>query len=437
MNVTRSLPRVAYVALWFPKASETFIFREVVNLRRLGLPLKVITLYGELNAELSPEMAQISDDVQRLGIPGAKQFPADIRYWLKRKRSECSWLFRTVPFRRWSSLEVGGENIWAFFCGFTLARLLQEQEIDHIHAAWANGPATAAWVASTLTGIPFSFTGRAGDIFPPDGALEEKIQDCAFVRTNPAENVRHLKKFANGSADKIVVVYDGYPLADFADAAVKMEPPYQLLAVGRLVRTKGFHVLLKAARIIRDWGVNFHLTIAGSGPREWQLKLLTRRLGLESCVSFPGFVTHDAISGLFRSADVFIMPSVVHSTGDRDGLPNVIAEALLHRLPVIATDVAGIKEVIHDRETGLLVEQKDPGVLARAVMRMIQDREASLKMAERGRALVLQMLDPERCHRQVLELFRKAHTDPSRLRDQAGSRVVLSAGTRELAGRTA
>src|SRR5512139_1168865 len=178
-----SLPRIAYILLWFPKPSETFIFREVVNLWRMGFPIKVFALYGELTEQLSPEMAEVSPRVERLGRPWMKTAARDVAYWRRCKPDVTTDLFRTIPFRKWSSFELAGENIWAFFCGFTLARRFEEQNIEHIHAPWANGPATAAWVASKLTGIPFSFMGRACDIFPPDGALAEKIRDSAFVRT--------------------------------------------------------------------------------------------------------------------------------------------------------------------------------------------------------------------------------------------------------------
>lgn len=121
-------------------------------------------------------MAEASKKVERLGIPFFRRLPADIAYWWKRNRSVTARLFRTIPVRKWKSIEFGGENIIGFLAGFTLARRFEEEGITHIHAPWAMGPATAAWAASELTGIPFSFTGRACDIYPPDGALAEKLR---------------------------------------------------------------------------------------------------------------------------------------------------------------------------------------------------------------------------------------------------------------------
>ncbi len=406
------LPRIAYILLWFPKPSETFIFREVVNLRKMRLPLDVYTLYGKLTKHLSPEMRLASNGIKRLGIPCIKHLTRDISYWARRNRPTVLWLFRHIPCRHWRSLEVAGENIWAFLTGFTLARMFERDRIEHIHAPWANGPATAAWVASKLTGIPFSFTGRAVDIFPPDGALVEKMADCAFVRTNPRANRKHLERYSAGPSQKIHVIYDGYPLVAFQEASVRMEPPFRILALGRFARFKGFEVLIRAARIMEGLGLSFQVTLAGSGLRGIPLKQLARRLGVSQYVSFPGYVSHEKVTDLFQKADIFVMPSIVHRTGERDGIPNVMVEALLHRVPVVATDVAGIGEVIRDGITGFLVPQKDPRALAHAIIRMTRDREAALIMAEEGRRLVLRMFDPETCHREVF----KRLTDPRSLK---------------------
>ena len=402
--------KLAYILLWFPKPSETFIFREVMNLWKMDASITVYTLYGELNKWLSPEMASVSHRVKRLGISFLKRFPSDLIYWKKRCPEVTKWLFQTIPFRRWRSLEVGGENIWAFFCGFTLARQFLEDGIDHIHAPWANGPATAAWTASRLTGIPFSFMGRAVDIYPPDGALKEKILDSAFVLTNPKVNVDYLKSFAGTATDKIFLTYDPYPLSNYRMAPVEMQAPFQILALGRFARFKGFDVLLRAARILVDAGLDFHLTLAGAGAKGLQLKYLHKRLGLGDRVSFPGFITYDRVSDLFCTADVFVMPSVIHSTGERDGIPNVLVEALLHRLPVVATDVAGLGEVVRNGETGYLIPQSDPAALAQAIMKITSDRKSALEMAENGRKLILKEFDPERCHGELLQLFNKLCT---------------------------
>ncbi|MBI5683463.1 MAG: glycosyltransferase [Verrucomicrobia bacterium] len=400
-----NLPRTAYVLLWFPKPSETFVFREVINLRKAGLLLKVFTLYGELTRALSGEMRAASADVERLGVRHLGCVLAGVLHWWRRDPKRTVALIREVLWRRWHGLEKTGESLWAFLCAFHLARRFEEERIEHIHAPWAGGPATAAWVASRLTGIPFSFTCRAWDIYPPDSALSDKLRDAAFVRSETQANIKHLAASCGADTAKIHVTYNGVPLTTHAEAAVTMKPPYQLFAMGRFVGKKGYEFLLRACKLLADDGVDFHLTLAGDGPRAFQLKRLAHKLGLGGRVSFPGFVAYDDVSDLFRAADIFIMPSVVHASGDRDGIPTVIMEALTHRVPVIATSVSGIPELIEDGVTGLLIPEKDPAAIARAVKRLASDRSSALALAERGRAKVRDLFNPERNHKKVLELY--------------------------------
>lgn len=398
--------RIAYVLLWFPKPSETFIFREVVNLRKMGLNLKVFTLYGPLTQDLSPEMQLLAPQVETLGIPYLKFAWKDFLYWWQRQRAVTWWLLKTVLLRRWSSSpEREGESLWGALCGLHLARRFLEEKITHIHAGWACGPATAAWVASRLTGIPYSFTGRAHDVFTPDSLLPEKVRDAVLVRGESRAALKQLSALTGGANGKFRLTYNGVPLTVPGPAPVRMQPPYRLLALGRFVEIKGFAFLIYAGRILKDAGIDFHLTLAGDGPTGGQLKHLARKLGLASQISFPGFISHDRVAELFGGTDIFIMPSTVHASGDRDGLPTVILEALLHRVPVIATDVAGIGEVIEDGVTGCLIPQRDPQAIADAVLQIIRSRDQALTMAARGRSRVWQDFNPERNHRRVLELF--------------------------------
>ena len=206
----------AYVLLWFPKPSETFIFREVVDLRETGADIEVFTLYGKLTDNLSPAMESFKGPVHRLGASALKRMPADTLGG-RIVATRLEYYLILSPSVGGDAPEVAGENIWAFFCGFTFARLFVERGRNTFSAPSANGPATAAWVASRLTGIPFSFTGHAVDIHPPDGALQEKIRDAAFVRTNNRRNVRNmLRTVAADAPNKIQLVYNGLTLGGAA-----------------------------------------------------------------------------------------------------------------------------------------------------------------------------------------------------------------------------
>lgn len=394
-----NFPKTAYVLLWFPEPTETFIFHEVLGVQALGLPTHVFTLYGEIKRHLSVSMQSLPDQVERLGPRYALTAFAEVYAWWKRDAARTKHVLRTVPWRRWKGWEKCGENLWAFFCGFKLARRFVEESIEHIHAPWAGGPATAAWVASNLTGIPFSFTARAWDIWPPDGGLVDKIRDAAFVRCNTRSNLYYLHQLAglpltSDDSSKIRLIYNGISLATPSLAAALMRPPYRFLALGRFIGKKGYEYLLQACRLLKDQGLDFRLTLAGDGPRALKLKSLAEALELDGLVDFPGFIPHERVSELFQTSDIFFMPSVVDITGDRDGIPNVILEALVHRVPVIATDVSGIGEVVENRVTGLLTPQRDPEAIARAVHEMLANREHAMTMAAEGREKVLRQFDP-------------------------------------------
>jgi len=402
-------PKTAYVLLWFPEPTETFLFREVVGLWDRGLPLEVHTLYGSLRRKLTPEMRELSRPVQRMGIKALPRILWAALHWWLRRPGACLRLWSSIPFRNWKGWEKGGENLWAFLCCFLLASRLERQGVAHVHAPWASGPATAAWGAARLLGIPFSFTARAWDIHPPDGGLPDKVRAAAFVRCNAGVNVPYLRQLAGleggDEAAKVRLVYNGISLTTGEEAPVAMRPPFRLLALGRFVGKKGFEYLVQACKILQDGGVEFRLTLAGSGPLEGSLRRQVRELGLEDRVRFPGFVPHHEVGALFRDADVFVMPCVVDASGDRDGIPNVIMEALAHRLPVVASDVSGVSELIVDGETGLLARERDPQSLAMAVSAMFTDRERAVSMAEAGRARALEMFDPDRNYLAIMELL--------------------------------
>jgi len=402
-----SLPKTAYILLWYPLPSETFIFREVENARAAGMPFHVYALYGEAGKNLSAQMQRISPNVSRLGLSSIPTILAALVWWALRRPVVTARILARVPWRRWSCLEVAGENIWAMCAGFALARRFLSDGIEHIHAGWGNGPATAAWVASWLSDIPFSFSARAGDIYPQDGALPDKMRAATAIHTNNKANIGYLAGIAPEAAGKIHQIYNSLTLTGRGQSPVHMEPPYRLLAVGRFCRTKGFDVLVDACALLTRRGFPFQLTLVGAGL-PWPTAVIRRRIrirGLRARIFLPGFVSHDRMSELYAASDIFVMPSVVHASGDRDGIPNVIMEALAHRLPVVATNVSGIPEVIEDGVTGRLVPQRDPEALADAIMALAADRHQALTMAEAGRVRVSAMFDPETNTRAILDFF--------------------------------
>lgn len=406
----QSRSRIAYVLLWFPLASETFIFREVQQLVEQNLEVYAYTMYGEDFRGCSAAMRDYSGPISRLGIKAFFRIWAAFGRALTRQPRKVLSLLRKGMLRKMRNLEAQGENTWCFMAGFLLAELCQKDNIQLIHAPWANGPATACWVASAITGIPFVFSGRAGDIYPQDGILAEKSAAAIAIRTNNAANVAWLRKFCPPEQqDKVKLIYNGLTFSNpMPVSRAPAVPPYKILAVGRFARTKGFPELFTALARLKRENFPFRLTLVGDG--RWKAKLLNmlERLNLTDWVDLPGFVPNDQLAQYMASHDLLVVPSVVHTNGDRDGIPNVIMEASSMGLPVVATDVCGIGEVIIDGETGRLVPQRDSRALAIAIREQLEDHGQALAMAMRASLKVKQMFDSKRNAKALVELYKTA-----------------------------
>lgn len=401
---------IAYVLLWFPLSSETFIFREIEELRRLGMFINVYTMYGKSLKGCSEQMRSWPGFIRRMGI---RSTGGILAAFVKAaiKRPAFVWrLCRKGLFRKMRNLEAQLENTWCFFAGFLLAEDCLKDNISLIHSAWANGPATAAWIASRLSGLPFAFTGRAGDIYPPDGLLAEKAADSLFMRANNKANVGWLQSFCPpGAAGKVRLVYNGLTLPDREkwQGNVNSDIP-AILAIGRFARTKGFPELLTAIARLKRENFPVRLTLVGDGSWKNKLLAMRKRLGLQDIVDMPGFVPNDQLDKYLATHSMLVVPSVVHSNGDRDGIPNVIMEALSIGMPVVATDVCGISEVIHDGETGLLIPQRSPARIARAIRQMLANPEKARQMGQNGEALVAAMFDSGENSKKLRAIYEEA-----------------------------
>lgn len=400
-------PRLAYLLLWFPEPSQTFILNEVNTLFQLGLDLTVYTLYGPRSAGAISGMAPVAVPVHRLGIASLRRLLPELIDLRRSWGPSAETFLAKVLARRWRCLETAGEALWAGLVGVHLARRFLDDNVDHIHAPWADGPATAAWVASHLSGIPFSFCARARDIYPPDGALMEKLSAAVMVRTNNRANLRYLANLAPSAAAKIVNIYNGVSLAPDSLTSRPPLPSGRLLAVGRLVPKKGFLILLESCRQLAAQGINFHLTLAGDGPQRSQILNLIRNYRLGTQVSLPGFVPHGQVYQLIQRADLLIMPSVIAPSGDRDGIPNVILEALSEEVPVVATTVCGIPEVIFPGETGWLVPPKNPSALTQSIIEALTNPVEARRRARAGRELVRREFDSQKNYGQLKACFER------------------------------
>lgn len=400
-------PRVAYSILWFPEPSQTFVLDEVNTLRLLGLDVEVFTLYGPRPPGWVAGMAPALAPVHPLGLASFGTLFLDLLRLIRDRHPYARLVLAETLVRKWRNLETAGEALWATLAGVHLGKRLPAAAFDHIHAPWADGPTTAAWVASRLSGIPFSFGAHAHDIYPPDGALVEKLKAASFINTASAVNRNYFVALEPSVADKITVIHAGVPLTSRPGPRRTPRPPYQLLGLGRFVAKKGFSVLLSACRELAAQGLNFHLTLAGDGPQRLELQELVHTYGLSGRVSFPGFVPHHQVPPLLQQTDLFIMPCIVDPQGDMDGLPTVIMEALACEVPVVATDISGIREIVQPGRTGWLLPPGGTRALVQAIEEALADPQEARRRAQAGKRLVAKEFNSKKNYGRLKALLEK------------------------------
>jgi glycosyltransferase involved in cell wall biosynthesis len=281
-----------------------------------------------------------------------------------------------------------------------LATELQRRNVRHLHAHFASAATAVTRLASLITGIPYSFTAHAADIFRDTVSREDlrtKLSDAHHVVTISDYNLQYLRHHFPQQADRLRLVRNGLELARFSyrDPG-PVGTTVRMAAVGRLVEKKGFQHLLPAlASLIRS-GVRADVRIAGTGMMAEELQSTLDGLGLSRHVRMLGPQTQDQIHELLDWADVFVAPCVVGSDGNADGIPTVLLEAMATGTPCVSTTVTGIPEVIRDGSTGVLVEPGNPAALAEAIRRITSPVADRTLLARNARALIEQEYDAGR-----------------------------------------
>jgi glycosyltransferase involved in cell wall biosynthesis len=396
----------------FPQLSETFVANEVLALERMGVPLKLYSYRLPRAAVPHDCVRQIREPVHYLPDPlGAhpgrllRAHPLLLRLDPIRYGSTVRWVAR-------NTLRVRKPDTWRrFLQAAYLAAHAQRAGVRHFHAHFAHGATRVAMIASRLTGIPFSFTAHAYDIYTAKPSyLRRKIQAAQYVVTCTRSNQTYLRELVEPKdRDKIEVVYHGADLAKFSPGdESRAESRPLLLGVGRLVPKKGFSALLDACRVLLDREHQFRCLIVGEGPERAALEAHAAALGLGEVVSLPGARSQEELVELYRRATVLALPSRVLANGDRDGIPNVLVEAMAAGVPVVATAVSGIPELIEHGETGWLLEHPHGGDLADALETLLLDPARRGQLAKGARATVERHFDARRNVRALARMLPEA-----------------------------
>jgi glycosyltransferase involved in cell wall biosynthesis len=428
-NVTGT---VAYVLKGFPRLSEMFIASEIYRLEQAGLRLKLYVIKPADEKTHHEVVDRIKARPEYLP-PTTSVSATALARWLKQNLTQflpgLGRIFLRFPMGTMRALLSASaqairarDSFWSaprkiylkeFLQASALAdRLLKGTDVRHLHAHFCHGAATVAWLASQITGLPFSFTAHAKDIYcetlNPAGLLRRKMKAAAFVVTCTKANQQYLRQISN---TKVHCIYHGLNTEFCRLLAEPAEEPtrngfLRVLSVGRLVPKKGFDVLIDACVLLRDLAVPFSTVIIGEqGEHENDIRRRIAEHNLDCYVQLHGPVTQRELFAEYRRSSVFCLPCRVLDNGDRDGIPNVLMEAMASGLPIISTTVSGIPEIVTNGVNGLLVPPDDPASLANALLSLRRDPRLGQQLSSEASRTVREEFDGEKFAAELENLF--------------------------------
>jgi glycosyltransferase involved in cell wall biosynthesis len=386
--------RVAFVLKGYPRLSETFIAQEIAALERRGLDILIVSLRRPTDLRRHAVHEEIGAPLLYLPEYLLLESVRVFRAWLKMrklqryKKTRALWLKDLVR-------DPTPNRIRRFGQALVLAAELPA-DVKRLHAHFLHTPASVTRYAAQLLGLPWTGSAHAKDIWTtPAWEKREKLASCEWLVTCTAANRDHLAALA--PPGRVELVYHGVDLARFrpgnapprARDGRNPADPVVILSVGRLVEKKGTEVLLEALARLSP-SLHWKLVHVGAGPLRRRLERRAHALGISARVVWKGALAQGEVLAEYQKADVFALASRIAADGDRDGLPNVLAEAQTQALACVATRVSAIPELVRDGQTGLLVEQNDPDALARSLETLISSPVRRRSLGQAGQSRVLE-----------------------------------------------
>jgi len=374
------MKKLAYILKGYPRISETFISNEILLLEKLGFPMQLFPMRHPRESFCHDSVKQIKAQVDYLPTELLLEFPRlllpNIFLAVKRpKLFQQGLQLAHVRYKRTGKLATFKHLLQAGF--LTNNHLLGNTEIAHLHGHFAHSPTSVTMFASLLSEKPFSFTAHAKDIYTsnPD-QLREKIRLAEFVVTCTEYNKRYLEDIAEGLGTPIHCIYHGIDLQLFSPKTDHniCTAPYKLLTVARMTEKKGLPTLYNALRILKEKNFKFDHTLIGDGDDRDKILQLVKDLKLTDCCHWLGTRTHTEVLKQFEQSDLFVLACEIAANGDRDGIPNVLVEALAMEVPALSTTVSAVPEILLNNTSGITVAPGDATIMARAIKNILTDR---------------------------------------------------------------
>ncbi|MCX8072589.1 MAG: glycosyltransferase family 4 protein [Candidatus Binatia bacterium] len=296
------------------------------------------------------------------------------------------------------------KSLWLFPLAVYLGEHLREQGVTRVHAHWATHATTVALLMHWIFGIRFSFTAHAYDIYLMPILLPAKLEAAQLVVTCARVNAEYLRGLTKTGGTRLVVNYHGVDLQRFSPRARPRQNPIpRIVSCGALRLYKGHHVLIQACKLVTR---PLQCVIIGEGPQRSVLEKLVRDLELGEQVQFTGPLVQEQVAEEYAKADLFVLASVVvEEWGRQDVIPNVLVEAMAMEIPVVASDLPGIRELITDGVHGRLVPPGNPRALAEAIVELLDNRSLRTELARNARARVVEDFDRDRNVRELARVL--------------------------------
>ena len=397
----------------YPRISETFISNEILHLEKLGFCIHLFSMRPPRETVCHESVKQIRAVVDYLPETLLAPLPRFLyhNFLLAGKRPGTYARALRIALRRFLRTRKSATIKHLLQAGYLVHHLLPGRGVAHLHAHFAHSPTSVAMFASQLSGLPFSFTAHAKDIYSSDARqLREKIGLARFVVTCTEYNRRHLVGLSRGKAIPIHRVYHGIDIELFVCKGKEgnLSPPYQVLTVARMTTKKGLPTVYRALRHLRDQGFSIQHTLIGDGEDREQILSLIKELGLSHFTRWLGAQPHHVVLGHYRQADLFVLGCEVAPNGDRDGIPNVFLESMAMGVPVVGTRVSAIPELLEDGKTGLLVPPGQPEKMAHAMARLLTEMDLRERVISEARECVIREFDNKVLIGDLAALYRKA-----------------------------
>lgn len=412
MTMQTAKPFLGMILKGYPRISESFISNEILLLERKGIPIHIFSMRHPRESFSHKSVRQIKARVDYLPQSILEALPQLLFYNLVLAMKKPRVYLRAilVAFRRFLRTYKSATIKHLLQAGYLVQKLLPESRVVHFHAHFAHSPSSVAMFASQLSGIDFSFTGHAKDIYTSNSLqLKEKMAKARFVVTCTEFNRRHLSMLAGNGDVSLYRVYHGIDLGLFSggEACKHPTPPYHFVTVARLVPKKGLPTVYRALQRLQHKGIDFQHTLIGDGDDRDKLLTLIRDLGLSGSCRWVGTLTHERVLDYYRRSDLFALGCEQAANGDQDGIPNVFVECLAMGLPVVGTRLSAIPELIEDGKTGLLVQPGNDGEMASAMLRILTDTHVRELIIRSGKERVRQAFNNRDLIEDLFSAYRK------------------------------